>query len=308
MSAIRPSLQRRLRRLVPAAAALLAALGVAACGSSSSTPSNAKQLISQSLAAGSLAKIRSGDLSLTLSADLQGVSALGGKPVELQASGPFTAVAGGFEAFDLAATVSVRGLAIPISIVSTGKALYIELTGTYYAVPSSDLGGLGSEHSSSHGGGSGMLAKLGIDPSSWLTDPQDVGTATVGGVATEHVSTDIDVTKLISDVSKILSSDSALAGASSKVSAADLSEVASAVKSATIDIYTGSSDHIVREVRFALDFDVPQALAKSADGLTGGSLNLDATITNLNSPETIKGPSSSQPLSGLLSGGALSGL
>jgi hypothetical protein len=290
-------------------AAALVAVGVAACGGSGASRPDAAKLLSQSFG-GSSAKVHSGDISITLNANLGGIALLAGKPLSVQAAGPFSESAGQFTAFDLSATVSFGGSAIPLGLLSTGKALYLQFGGTNYAMPASIDSALqqAMASSASGGGSSGALSALGIDPSSWLSDPTDVGTATVGGVATDHITARVDVAKLVGDLQKALASSSSASGSSTGATGAALGQLASAISSANVDIFTGTSDHIVRELRLALSFTVPQADRSSLDGLSGGSFKLDLTLTNLNAPETIKPPSSSQPLSGLLGGAGLSSL
>ena len=278
------------------------ASAVAACGGSGASPPDAAKLLSQTFGT-NLDKIHSGNLSLSLDADLKGISTLGGKPLSLQLSGPFTDSAG--PAFDFNATVTVSGNTIPIGIISSGKALYLELAGTDYSMPASVNSALQRETATSSGGGpSNVLSKLGIDPSSWLTDPKVVGSATVGGVSTEHLTAQVDVAQFMSDALKVVSSNANLAGGSTgELGSINPTAVASAVKSAQVDIYSGASDSILREFRLAVSFVVPQGFQSKLGGLTGGSLDLDATITNLNAPETIKAPSSAKPFSSLLGGG-----
>jgi hypothetical protein len=76
----------------------------------------------------------------------------------------------------------------------------------------------------------------------------------------------------------------------------------SAITSAQVDIYTGVSDHIVRRFDLAIDFTVPQIASGAIDGLTGGSLSFDATLTQLGQPQTITAPAGAQPASKLLNG------
>jgi hypothetical protein len=47
---------------------------------------------------------------------------------------------------------------------------------------------------------------------------------------------------------------------------------------------------------------VPQIAAGAIDGLTGGSLTADVTLTDLNQPQTITAPAGAQPASKLLNG------
>jgi hypothetical protein len=292
---------------------LLALLGLAACGGSSGKSSSKANtpatLLSQTLGSG-LGEIHSGDLSLTVDADLHGLKALGSQPISLVASGPFSD-RGGLDAFDLSATVTVKGTTVPVGVLATGKAIYIEFAGTYYSLPASASGARlrSALPATGASGAAGLLSRLGIQPLSWLTGAKLVGSATVGGVATEHLTAQVDIAKVLSDLATLASR---IAGkkASSLLSGADLSELVSAINSSQIELYTGTQDHILRELKFAISFTVPPAAQSTLDGTTAGSFTIDAQISNLNAPEAaITAPKSPQPLSGLLSGaGKLLGL
>jgi hypothetical protein len=313
--------RRGVQRAGVVGAVVAAVLGIAACGGSSAPASSPTKLLSQTFTTG-VSKIHSGVLSLTLDADLKGLKALGGKPISVVASGPFTE-GGGSIAFDFSATVTAGSTTIPLGILATGQKLYIEFGGTYYALPAGSLGSGATPLPASTGasgvaesvptttgpsGAAGLLSRLDIEPLSWLTTPKIVGSATVGGVATEHLSAQVDIAKLVTDIGTLAKSVGG-SKASSILSGANLSELASAVSSAQLDLYTGTSDHILREVRFALSFTVPPAAQSALDGVTAGSFTSDAQISDLNSPETVTAPKSSQPFSGLLSGaGRLFGL
>ena len=82
--------------------------------------------------------------------------------------------------------------------------------------------------------------------------------------------------------------------------------MSSAVDSASVDIYTGKSDHIVREFATSIGFTVPPVAQGSLAGVTAGSVNLDLTITDLNAHETVTAPTSAEPFKNLL--GSLGGL
>lgn len=300
-----------------AAAAVVVVSAVAACGGSSNGGADAARVLSQTFSA-NVAKIHSGELSLTLHANLNGLKSVGGKPVSIQLAGPFSEPTGGPPSFALSATVTFDGQTLPIGVTSTGKALYLEFAGTYYALPASVAAGLahaiptGATGPTDTGatGATNMLSSLGINPLTWLTNPKIVGTATVGGVLTDHLTAQVDVAQLLSDVAKLASHSSGLAGKSvtKQLSAANLSQFASAIQSARVDIYSGANDHILREFSAAVSFAIPPADKSAVDGLTGGSLTVGVTITNLNTPETITPPASSQPFSDLVGGGGLPSL
>ncbi len=301
-------MQRRLRAAGGVLAVLAVAALIAACGGSSGSGPPAARLLSQTFGTNA-GQIRSGELSLSVHASLPGLTALGGSSLGVQLSGPFSVSRGQPPAFDLNATVSALGSSIPVGVISAGGALYVAFAGTDYSLPSS-IGGLLQREASSQGTRSrSLLTSLGIDPRNWLEDAQDVGSANVGGVSTDHITAQVNTAKFVADLQKILGGlGSAVPGASASVSVGDLRLLARIVKSATVDVYTGASDHIVREFRLAVALSVPQADQAALGGLTGGSLTLDLAITNLNAPETIKPPASSKPFSSLLGGGSLPSL
>ena len=78
-----------------------------------------------------------------------------------------------------------------VAIISTGTHGYVTFQGSSYQLPQADFRSLESGFSrlASTGGSSkqsGLLGKLGINPLHWLTNPQVVGTESVGGVSRQE--------------------------------------------------------------------------------------------------------------------------
>ncbi len=250
-------------------------------------------------------EVGSGRLSLSVALALDGIKQLDAKPITLALSGPFARVQGRLET-DLTATVTAASSSADLGLDLVGGRAYLGLGGTFYelgATRSSATGATGLQLGAS--GAGGLLAGLHIDPRTWLTDPHNLGAATVGGVATDHLRAEINVANVLGDLSKVMASSGATGatgagGASSVTSLLPLLE--SAITQAQVDIYTGVADHIVRRFELVLAFSVPPIAAGAVDGLTGGSLRVDATLTDVNQTETITAPASVQPASKLLNG------
>ena len=117
---------------------------------------------------------------------------------------------------------------------------------------------------------------------------------------TEHLQAQINVDNVLNDVAKMIGGAAGSGGASTSTSV--LALVQSAITKAQVDVYTGVADHVVREFDLDIAFTVPPIAAGALDGLTGGSLTLDATLTGLNQPQTITAPADPQPSSKLLNG------
>jgi len=283
--------------------AALAALAIAACGgsghpSASAHASTPGVLLSKSLRA--TGAIQSGHLDLALVLTLNGVAALGGAPLSLDVAGPFQRDSAGHFATDLTITLTAAAKTRTFGLDIVDGTVYLGAGGTFYELPANALhmsaGATGAS------GAAGLFASLGINPRSWLTDPHDAGTATVGGVDTDHFTAGVDAQKLFSDLSTLitqrLSGATGASGPASKVSS-ELQLVAAAITSAQLDVYTGIADQVVRRVHVLVAFKVPSIASSFVGGLTGGSLDFDATLTQLNAPQTVTAPANAQPFSAI---------
>ena len=247
--------------------------------------------------------IGSGHVDLTLTLALNGDAALGGTPLSLEVAGPFQRGAGGHLATDLTITLTAAAMTHTFGLDIVDGTIYAGAGGTFYELPANTLhmpaGATGAS------GAAGLFASLGIDPRTWLTDPHDAGTATVGGVGTDHFTAGIDAQKLFADLSGLITSRlsgatgaSGASGSTSKIGS-ELQLVASAITSAQFDVYTGIADHVIRRVHVAVGFKVPAIASSFVGGITGGSLDFDATLTQLNTPQTITAPPNAQPFSAI---------
>jgi hypothetical protein len=266
------------------------------------------KLVSASFAASDA--INSGRVSLALEVRLDGIKQLGGKPISLTVSGPFRRDGGGIST-DLQATVSAASASAKIGFVRVGRTSYVGIDGTFYELPAGGIGKLvtGASGLSGVSGLSGAaprvhstgpLSSLGIDPRSWLQDAHMAGQKTIGGVLTDHLAAQIDIANVLNDISKLIGGSAGTGAASTSTSVLEL--VQSAITTAKVDIYTGVADHIIREFDLDIAFSVPSLAAGVLGGLTGGSLKLDLTLTDLGGPQTITAPAGARPASQLLNG------
>jgi hypothetical protein len=313
--------QHRARAVVALLVLAAVALALAACGSgsgSSGGSGDAQSLLRQTFSGSH--PIRSGKANVQLRVDVTGVSSLNG-PIQLNVSGPFqTAGSGQLPAFDLAIDANAQGQGLKAGLISTSDRMFVTFGGTAYEVPSQLLDRLKAAYRRAQAKGSSSssmsLQSLGIDPLAWLKDPTVVGTESVGGVQTDHVSAQVNVSALLDDVDKLLARFSAqgIPGAAgkrvpSRIPAHVRSQIEQAVKRATVDVWSGKSDHTLRRLTLALDV-VPPAGAR---GPRSVDLALSIELTDLNQPQAISAPPTSRPLSELLGqfqgllGGALGG-
>ena len=284
--------------------ALVLAFVLSSCGGSSSP--SAQSLVNDSFSARSTINSAQVDLALAVSGSGSSSSS---KPLSLHLSGPFQSAEGKFPSFALQLRLSASGHALAAGATSTGSALYVQLGGTWFSIPQSTFNALEQSYaqatkSASSAKARSTFASLGIEPSHWISEPTNAGTATIGGVQTYHLTASVNVPGLLSDVSKLSSSGSAvgltaLPGAGS-LSPTAISELGKSVHSAHVDIYTGKSDHILRRLDLTASLTSTPQTKAALGGLTSATITLSLQFSGINQPQTISAPSNPKPFSQLL--------
>jgi hypothetical protein len=285
--------------------AILASLALAACGSSSSSSSeDAATLLKQTFTGSH--KVSSGNLNIAVTVDPSGSTTFSG-PIKLSFGGPFQSSAGGKPPqSNFTVSVSALGKSGSLGLVSTGKSGYVTLQGTSYQMPAATFQKLESSLSqvgtTGNSGGSGTLAKLGIKPLDWLQNPKVVGTESVGGTDTTHVTASINVAAFLNDFSTFLQKASTLgvsgtSAASKGLSASVRNEIATAVKNPRFDLWTGNSDKTLRRLTVALTVPVSGATSTQLGGLRSANIGLSMQYGDVNRPQTITAPTTLRPYS-----------
>jgi hypothetical protein len=138
-----------------------------------------------------------------------------------------------------------------------------------------------------------------IDLTSWLTNLSNEGTEDVGGTSTVHIHGDLDVNKVLTDFGNLAA---AFPGASSSgFDPTQLGAFSDAVTDASMDVYSGEDDHLLRKLDLHLTID-PKAIAGGAVALPIDNIDISfgVELTDVNSTQTISAPSNAQPISQLL--------
>jgi hypothetical protein len=288
---------------------VLSGTAIAACGddNSSSSSSDAQSVLKQTF--GPNHPIRSGRLDLSLNLDLHGVARLNG-PVALRLSGPFQSNgAGTLPNFQFSLDVDAGGQSFTAGAVSTGKAGYLTFEGTAFDVGTQLYNSFKKGYEQAAKGAKGKsgtpsLSALGIKPLDWLDNAETKGDEEIGGAQTEHVTADVDVPRFLDDVSRLLEKAQGLkvAGAGavpSSLTPEQRRDIARAVKSAKVDVWSGKDDKTLRKVALDLVLDVPQDIRSKVGGLRSGRITFQFTIASLNQPQKVTAPADARPLSEL---------
>src|SRR4051812_4414994 len=171
----------------------------------------------------------SGKFEATGTVALQGAPSAAANPVAIEAAGAFEKGAAGAPGkFEVDATVTAVGQKQSFRLVSTGGQGFLTAGRRTQQVPATSFA---------------------LDPRDWLKNPVDAGKAQVDGVTTDHVSADVDVSKMLTDLSAASARSGAAAGQAGLTGEAQKS-LRESLKSAKAEIYTGSSDHILRRMTF----------------------------------------------------------
>lgn len=306
-----------LRRILAVLAALALALvlttGLAACGgSSSSGGESVDELLAQTF--GKNKPVRSGFLDLGLNLDLQGIQSLSG-PVKVTLRGPFQSQGKRtLPKFDFTADLSASGQNFSAGAVSTGDRGFVKFQGRSYVLTDKLFSTFKQGYEESQKQNTGdkrggvSFQSLGIDPRRWLKDAKKAGEQEIGGADTIHIEAAIDVPKFLDDVSTLLKrgsqlgvAGSAARGVPNGLTTKQREQIADAVKSADIDLFTGKDDKTLRRLVIDVGVDVPEAQRKDAGGLQSGKMSFSLTIARLNEDQEISAPKGARPLGELSS-------
>lgn len=318
-----PSTRRPVLVLLSLVAILAAGFTLSACGGDDDGGGGDDVASILKSTFGSDKPVRSGKLDVAVSLDAQGLPSLTG-PVALKLTGPFQS--NGKErlpAFDFDLSLNASGQSFTAGAVSTGEKGFLSFQGQNFVVGDELFNSFktGYQQAQKEAGdqeGGPTFKALGIDPLGWLESPEDAGTEDVGGAETTHITAGVDVPTMLLDVNTLLgkADDLGVAGPTGQSAVpATLTEkqrtqIAEAVKSAKVDVYSGKDDKLLRRIVVEVAFDVPAASQADAGGLKSGTLKLDLTIADLNEKQTIAEPKDARPLEELtaqLGGGATTG-
>jgi len=294
---------RSLRHVLAALACLLLCGGLlAACGDDDDKgDAGATGLLNETFGSGA-ATIDNGRLNVAFQLDPEGLLALGG-PIKLSLDGPFTTPGGGqlphFDV-DFAATLAreiFRG-----TVLSSGRAAFVRLDGTDYKIDGEFVTDLREGLADAADAKQPGLKSLGIDPLRWVSGAQERGTERIDGVETTRISGNVAVAKLLEDIDRLLTKAGGSGGAE-LLSPKLRQQIEDAVKTAKVDIWTGTDDKILRQLAVRIDFAFDDG-EKPISGLDAGKINLRLRLTDVNETKlTVAAPTDAKPLEDLTGGG-----
>jgi hypothetical protein len=203
-------------------------------------------------------------------------------------------------------TVSSGGQSQIVDLLTTGDKAYSIVRGQAYALPPTATAQLRKATTQlSSGGKKGApsgLSGLKLNFEKWLINPQVDAGAEIDGTPTWRTHAGVDVVAALKDLT---TSAQALGGVTGtkvpKLTAADIAQLKNNFKNATIDVFVGRYDGIVRKVNLTMDFNTPAQFSATTGGISGGRLNLLIGISKPNRPVDVKAPANPLPFKALQS-------
>jgi hypothetical protein len=256
-------------------------------------------------------KITSGKLDVSINGSAEGDQS---GDFSASISGPFqtTTDQTAFPELDLTANISASSggpsLSFDGSLITTKDNAYVEYQDQAYEVGTDAFKQFeqayaqAAKQNQSKSGGN-AFSQFGINPSTWLTNVTNEGTTSVEGADTVQIHGDADVGQIVSDLQKI--SQQTGSASTPQITPQQLDQLKSSVKDASIDVYSGTDDHLLRKLSLSLSLAPPASTSSSVSSV---NVDFSLTLSDVNQPQTITAPSNAKPLSDLLGQFGLPGL
>jgi hypothetical protein len=291
----------RIRLLSLAAVSIFGAGLVAGCGGDDGGDEDPQQVLDETFSNDQ--EVNSGVIDLSLSGSAEGEE---GGSLDASLSGPFQGDAsqeGEFPEFDLTASISGEGggqsIGFEGGLTATADQAFVSYQGTTYEVPKAfyDQIKQAAEQAQAQAGAGqdqdagAIFDQLGIDPSSWLSEPENEGDEDVEGTETIHIHADANVPRIVEDIGSI--SEQTGGG---QIDEDELAQAEEAIDEASVDVYSGKDDRILRRLTVNLAASAPEGADSTVDGFDG---EFSITLSDVNADQNIEAPSDAQPFSQL---------
>lgn len=244
--------------------------------------------------------VTSADVSVVAEARLRGQSPQLQQPITLRLTGPYrTAAPQQLPSFDWRVTAAGAGQSVSGRLISVPDNAFVEFQGTTYEVGKALVARLNQNR-----GRQQTLADFGIDPKTWIINPQTRDDEKVAGVDTTHIAGALNVGRALRDTNRILQDPRARGsiggGAPTPtVSEPQIAEIERSVRRPSFDVFVGQDDSKIRRVVTNVDFVVPPAQQGGA-GIQGGTVKLTTELADVDGNEQVRAPVGARPLTELL--------
>lgn len=232
-------------------------------------------------------------------------------PSTIKLSGPFEIVPGKeLPIARIEYTVSSGGRGNTVTLLTTGEKAYTLIQGQAYELPASATKELKAatkqlsepaegETKTSPAAG---LTGLSLNFDKWLVNPKVAAGREIDGTATWQTTADVNVVEAIRDLTASAGTLGSITGSEiPALNEKDVEEIKKGISDASVVVYVGRYDRIVRLIDLTMDFTTPEDLTQSTGGVTGGRMNMRIGISKPNQPVNVAPPKDPLPYSALQS-------
>jgi hypothetical protein len=271
-----------------ASALLLIALALAGCGGDGSSGGDARGVLRDTAA--KLGEIRSGDLTLRVVANSDGSEA----GYELTGPFAFAESADALPVAELEYTQIAGSESETVTFISTGERAYVASGDATFELPEDETAALrGSGAGGSDSGSSNGLEEL--DIGAWFVEPELSDGGEVGGAETDRIEAQLDAVVAANDILEVVGAFGG--GEVTVIEGASAEQLRRAIESATIEVYTGKDDRLLRRLVLDARFRAapPPELAEAFATLPEAEFHIELTIADPNRDVTVEEPTNAQP-------------
>ncbi len=202
-------------------------------------------------------------------------------------------------AVNMTMSLGIAGQNLEFSMMSEGKKSWLEYQGTWYALDAENSKAL-DEQAKTGAAPTEQLKSLGVDPSTWGTEYELIGTETLDGVEVYHIKALADPQKLADSLAKAAEdpslneklggSDSELGQLSQGLSQnkQQAEELGKMLTDASVDYWIGVEDQYMYKAQFAASMDTSGQ--KDMEGVTGMTLDGSVAMTAFDEPVEVEAP------------------
>jgi len=284
--------------IAPLALILLAIVALVAGGCGGNDRADAEKLLDTAFSK----RIPSADLAIDATLNFEG-SALGGRPLRIQATGPYVDNRNGLPKVDLTMRVgSPGGQMVESGYLSTGDRAFVKFQDVFYELSRAEVQKQIQDLRRNRARRSGSLRALGLDPRRWLANAEFEDDVEVGGVDTRHVRGRLNVRNLLRDLDRLLARNrealSSTGGSlPTRLTPDTIRTVESVVRTPpTFDVYVGKEDGLLRRLAARIELDLTKLGGAVGQSLGRGTVTFSIQFTKIGERKRIAAPVSARPI------------
>jgi hypothetical protein len=227
-------------------------------------------------------------------------------PLSVSLEGPFKSTGpNDIPVLDWDIVAKGLGQELSMGLIVTEDNAFVEYQGESYEVGAELFAQYKEQYLAQQPEEQPTLKSFGLDPATWLDDPQVEDGDDIGGDSTQLVTGSVDVEKVIRDLYSLTKSEAFRSQLESQgqtvpeipePSDADIDKITEAIEDLTLEVNVDDND-VARRVFVEADFKVPEG---TGDGeIEGGTLSFGYSIDEVGIDPEVEAPADPRPLSEL---------